>query len=61
MGDCDKDIAVICEIIGDYQSAAQTQRRIPEALRTEWGFTEEVMVREVVGEIERLERRVARC
>ena len=48
-------IATIYEIRGDYHRAAQTQRRILEALKNEWGFTEEVVVREVVMEIERLE------
>ena len=47
-------IAQIYEIMGEFQKAADTQRRILDAMRTEWGFTEETVVRETEREIERL-------
>ena len=50
-------IAVIHEIRGDYDKAAETQERILDALKNEWGFTEETAVRETEREIERLRRR----
>lgn len=50
-------IAVIYEILGDYQKAAETQKRILEALKTEWGFSEETVIHETELEIERLTKR----
>lgn len=50
-------IAMIHEIRGDCRSAADTQRRILTALREEWGFTEETVVRDTQREIERLEKK----
>ncbi len=50
-------IATIHEIRGDYKAAADTQRRILAALKTEWGFTEETVIAETEREIERLEKR----
>ena len=47
-------IATIYEIIGDYAKAVETQRRILECLKTEWGFTEETVVRETEAKIDRL-------
>ena len=51
-------IAMIYEILGDYQKAAETQKRILEALKTEWGFTEETVIRETESEIGRLTKRI---
>ena len=48
-------ISVIYEITGDYQKAAETQRRILAVLKEEWGFSEETIVQETKQEIERLE------
>lgn len=50
-------IAMIYEIQGNYPKAADTQRRVLTALKSEWGFTEETIVRETEQEIERLEKR----
>ncbi len=50
-------IAMIYEILGDYQSAADTQRRILDALKNEWGFTEETVIADTEREIERLMKR----
>ena len=47
-------IAMIYEILGDHKKAAETQKRILEALKTEWGFTEETVIHETESEIERL-------
>lgn len=47
-------IAIIHEIRGDCKAAAETQRRILDALKNEWGYTEETVVRETEREIERL-------
>ena len=49
-------IATIYEIIGDYAKAAETQKRILECLKTEWGFTEETVVRETEAKIKRLQQ-----
>ena len=51
-------ISMIYEILGDYQKAAETQRRILDALKTEWGFSEETVIRETEQEIERLAKRI---
>ena len=50
-------IAVIYEIRGENEKAAETKRRILDALKTEWGFSEETVVRETEREIERLVRK----
>ena len=50
-------IAVIYEILGEYKKAADTHRRILAALKEEWGFTEETVIRETEQEIERLTRK----
>ena len=50
-------VAMIHEIRGEYKEAAATQRRILDALKNEWGFTEETIVRETEREIERLLRK----
>ena len=47
-------IAQIYEIMGEYQKAADTQKRILDALKNEWGFSEETVVRETEAEINRL-------
>lgn len=47
-------IAAIYEIKGDYQKAADTQNRILEALKKEWGFSEETVVHDTEKEIQRL-------
>lgn len=47
-------IAAIYEIRGQYHKAADTQRRILDLLRNEWGFTEETAVRETEQKLERL-------
>ena len=54
-------IAMIYEILGDYQKAVETQKRILEVLRTEWGFTEETVIHETELEIERLTKRIKQC
>lgn len=51
-------IAQIYEIMGEYQKAADTQRRILDALKTEWGFSEETVIHETECEIERLMQKV---
>ncbi|MBQ8160249.1 MAG: helix-turn-helix domain-containing protein [Clostridia bacterium] len=55
-----ESIAMICEILGDYAKAADTWKRILHALRTEWGFSEETVVRDAEKEIERLTKRIPR-
>ena len=40
--------------MGEYQKAADTQKRILELLKNEWGCSEETVVRETEQEIERL-------
>lgn len=50
-------IAIIYEILGDYQKASETQKRILDALKTEWGFSEETVIHETELEIERLTKR----
>lgn len=47
-------IAQIYEIMGKYQKAADTQKRILDALKNEWGFSEETIIRDTECEIERL-------
>ncbi|MGI6265408.1 MAG: helix-turn-helix domain-containing protein [Acutalibacteraceae bacterium] len=47
-------IAVIHEIRGEYQKAADTYDRILDNLRNEWGFTEETAVQEALQEKQRL-------
>lgn len=47
-------IAVIYEILGQYQKAAETYDRILDNLKNEWGFTEEAPVQEAVRERTRL-------
>lgn len=49
-------VATIHEIRGQYEKAADVQRRILYALKHEWGFTEETVIRETEREIERLTR-----
>ena len=51
-------IAQIYEIMGEYQKAADTQKRILDALKNEWGFSEETVVRETEAEINRLMQKV---
>ncbi len=51
-------IAQIYEIMGEYKKAADTQRRILDALKTEWGFSEETVIHETEREIERLMQKV---
>ncbi len=51
-------ISMIYEILGDYQKAAETQERILVALKTEWGFSEETVIRETELEIGRLTKRI---
>ena len=50
-------IAVIYEIRGEYDRAVETRERILDALKTEWGLTEETSVRETQQEIERLRKK----
>lgn len=50
-------IAAIYEIRGENEKAAETKRRILDALKNEWGFSEETVVRETEREIERLMRK----
>jgi len=50
-------IAQIYEIMGEYKKAADTRRRILDALKTEWGFSEETVIHETEREIERLTQR----
>jgi transcriptional regulator with XRE-family HTH domain len=50
-------IATIYEIRGEYKKAVETQKSILDVLKNEWGFTEEVTIREVEGEIERLSKK----
>ena len=50
-------IAAICEITGDLPRAIRTQERILRALREEWGFSEETIIRETEMEIERLRKK----
>jgi len=50
-------IAVIYELLGDFRKAADTRKRILDALKNEWGFTEETVVAETEAEIERLLRK----
>lgn len=52
-------IAAIHEIRGDCRKAADTQRRILDALKNEWGLTEETVVRETEREIDRLLQKAA--
>ena len=52
--DAPEGIAMIYEIRGEYESAADTKRRILNALKNEWGFTEETVARETERDIERL-------
>ena len=47
-------IALIHEARGEYQKAADTHGRILDALKNEWGFTEEIVIRETEQEIRRL-------
>ena len=51
-------IAMIYEILGDYKNAADTQRRILDSLKNEWGFTEETVVAETEREIDRLMKKI---
>ena len=44
--------------MGEYQKAADTQKRILDALKNEWGFSEETVVRETEAEINRLMQKV---
>ena len=53
-------IAMIHEIRGEYQEAADTWRRVLDSLKNEWGFTEETVVRETEQEIQRLEEKSKR-
>lgn len=50
-------VAMICEIRGDYGKAVEANKRILRCLREEWGFRDEVCVREIEREIDRLMRR----
>ncbi len=50
-------VSMIHEIRGEDQKAADVQCRILDALKTEWGFTEETIVRETQREIERLRQK----
>lgn len=52
-------IAMIYEIKGEYRKAADTQGRVLDLLKEEWGFAEETVVRETEAEIERLNRKAA--
>lgn len=52
-------IAEIQEIMGDYRKAAETCDRIIELLEKDWGMTEEVELRNVQKEKERLLARTA--
>ena len=51
-------IAMIYEIQGKYQAAADTYGRILENLREEWNLTEETMVKETEREKARLQDKV---
>lgn len=50
-------ISTIYEITGQYPKAAETQMRILQALKEEWGFSEETVLRETEQEIERLKKK----
>ena len=52
-------IAVIYEILGDYQNAAATYDRVLDNLRTEWGLTEEVALKDAEQERSRLLQKAA--
>ncbi len=47
-------IAMIYEIKGDNEKAADTMRRVLDVMKNEWGFTEEFAISETEREIERL-------
>jgi len=47
-------VAVIYEILGEYEKAVDTRKRILDALKNEWGFKEETVIHETEKEIERL-------
>ena len=50
-------ISVICEIRGEYGRAADTQKRLLECLKTEWGYSnDDKAVLETEREIARLQR-----
>ena len=49
-------IAMICEIKGEYQKAAETYERILDNLKTEWGMTDELDVINAQAEHDRLSR-----
>ncbi|MBR5420772.1 MAG: helix-turn-helix transcriptional regulator [Lachnospiraceae bacterium] len=50
-------IAMIYEILKDYENAVATKKRILEALKNEWGYSdEEVYYRNTVHDIERLKQ-----
>ena len=53
-------IAMIHEIRGEYEKAADAWRRVLGALKDEWGFTEETVIRETEEEIRRLEEKSKR-
>ena len=51
-------ISAIYEICGEYHKALETQKRILELLKNEWGFTDEVVIHDVEQEIERINAKI---